>query len=174
MGICKKKQLSEVEAAGQFVLTICRDVQQQWPQIVEDLKWVSVHALPKDQFAAYEFTLAVIAVQIQALPNLFPIQQATRLREYILRCISLSELGSYSRDIMQEYQNVWDESLQRLEIPLHGIAATLFDRLGCQRYMEFQGMTFKSPIFLMALSEKLTMPWPFCWKEVAEDYVLIP
>jgi hypothetical protein len=174
MGGNGKKQLSEPEVANEFVLMIWRDIQQKWPQIIEDLRWLSVDVSPKDQSAVYEFTLAVVAVQIQALPNLFPIAQAARLREYILQCISPSGSGSYPRDTIQGYQSAWDESLQRLEIPLYGIASVLFDKREWKKDMEFQGTIFKDPLVLDMLAIELFQLRPFWWKKVAEDYTIIP
>jgi hypothetical protein len=176
MGIFGKKRLTEIEAAGQFVLMVTKGVQQQWPQIVKELQGIfqAEDAISDDQYASFEFVLAVIACQIQALPNLLPADQASRIREYVMQCISSPELREYPREALQEYQSAWDQSLQQGEPPFYGIASVLFDKLECRNTVELGGAKFKSPLLLMALSEKIVTfggPW---WKTVTQGYNLVP
>lgn len=83
MGLFGKKKLSEIEAAGQFVLMVTKGVQQHWPGIDSELKamFLSGDSISDDQYASFEFVLAVIATQIQALPNLLAADQASHVRE---------------------------------------------------------------------------------------------
>ena len=176
MGLFGKKKLSEIESAGQFVLMVTRNSQQYWPTFAKDLNSISQaeNPIPDNQQAAFEFVLAVIAIQIQALPNLFPSDQASRIRECVMRCISSPELGVYPRETIQEYQNAWDQSLKHNVPPFDGIASILFDKLGCRDSVKISSVSFKSPILLMALSEKVVTfggPW---WKTVSQQYKLVP
>ena len=176
MGLSGKQNLSEVEAAGQFVLMIANGIEQHWSEIAKDIKDIfpEEESLADDQYASFEFVLAVIACQIQALPNLLPADQAYRIRQYIIQCISSPELGEYPAETIQEYQNAWDQSLRESEPPFYGIAAVLFDKVGCQSKVQFGEASFKSPLLLMALAEKIVTfggPW---WKTVTEKYELVP
>lgn len=176
MELFGKKRLSELEAAGQFVIAITKGVQEQWPSVAAELNEIfqSDNSIPKDEYAGFEFALAVLSTQIQALNNLLPKDQADRIREYILQCISSPELGTYPRDTIAEYQNAWDESLSQGEPPFFGIASVLFDKLECKDTVELGKEKFKSPLLLMGLSEKVTMfggPW---WKNVIQKYKLVP
>lgn len=176
MGLFGKKKLTEVEAAGQFVLMVTKGVQEQWPQMVKELREIfqTEDAISNDQYASFEFVLAVIACQIQALPNLFSTDQASRIREYVMQCIASPELGDYPREALKEYQSAWDQSLQNGEPPFYGIASVLFDKLECRRAVELGDAKFKSPLLLMALSEKVVTfggPW---WKTVTQQYKLVP
>jgi len=176
MGLFGKKKLTEIEAAACFVLMVTKGVQQQWPQIVKELKGIiqAEDAISNDQYASFEFVLAVIAFQIQALPNLLSADQASRIREYVMQCISAPELGDYPREALKEYQSAWDQSLQNGEPPFFGIASVLFDKLGCRSFVELGEAKFKSPLLLSALSEKVVMfggPW---WKTVTRQYKLVP
>ena len=131
-------------------------------------------SISDDQYASYEFLLAVIASQIQALPNLLPLDQASRIREYVMQCISSPDVGSYPCDTIEEYQRAWDQSLQQGEPPFYGIASVLFDKLDCRSIMEIGKARFKSPLILMVLSEKIVTfggPW---WKTVTQEYTLVP
>ncbi len=176
MGLFGKKRLTEIEAAGQFVLMATKGVQQQWPQIVEGLKGIlqAENAISDDRYASLEFALAVIAFQIQALPNLLPSDQAGRIREYVMQCLSSPDLGSYPREAIQEYQNAWNQSLQQGEPPFYSIASVLFGKLKGRSAVELRGARFKDPLLLMALSEKvLTFGGPW-WKNVTQKYKLVP
>ena len=121
----------------------------------------------------FEFALAVIATQIQALPNLLSVEQAVRVRQYVLQCISSPDLGAYPGGAIQEYQIAWDHSLRDGEPPIYGVASVLFDKLGCGSTVKLGEATFKDPIFLMALSEKVVTfggPW---WKAITQQYKLV-
>jgi len=176
MGLFGKKKLSEIEAAGQFVLMVTKGVQQHWPEIASELKGMfqAEDLISDDQYASFEFVLAVIATQLQTLPNLLTADQASRVREYVMQCISSPELKAYPREAIQEYQNAWDQSLQQGEPPFYGIASVLFDKLECRSTVEVRETRFKSPLLLTALSEKVVTfggPW---WKTMTQEYKLVP
>jgi len=176
MDVFGKKKITESEAAGKFVITIARSAQEYWPSIAKELNQLvqSNKAISEDQYASFEFGLAVIATQIQALSNLLKQEQANRIRKYILECVSSPELGSYPRETIEEYQTVWDSSLEQGEPPYYGIASVLFDKLECEDTVELGGDNFKSPILLMALSEQVVKfggPW---WQNVIEKYKIVP
>lgn len=170
-----KKKMSENEAAGQFVFMTIDSVQKQWPDIVNDLKNIIPfeESILEDHNAVFEFVLAVIATQLQALPNLLPTDQANRIRNIILQCISSPELGTYPYVAIQAYQNAWDQSLQQLENPGTAIASVLFDKLGI-RSRPLLGVTCKSPLILMALTEKVYCCIGPFWKNLTQKYKLIP
>ena len=175
MGLFGKKKLSEIEASGQFVLMVTKGARQHWPEIASELKGMfqAEDSISDDQHASFEFVLAVIALQIQALPNLLAADQATRVREYVIKCISSPELGAYPRQAIQEYQNAWDQALEQAEPPFYGIASVLFDKLKCRSTMEIGGARFKDPLLLDALSGKVVTfggPW---WKTITQEYKLV-
>ena len=176
MGLFGKKKLSEMEAAGQFVLMVIKGVQQHWREIANELKGMfqAEDSISDGQYSGFEFALAVVATQIQALPNLLPSDQASRIREYVIQCISSPEMGQYPRQAIQEYQNAWDQSLEQAEPPFYGIASVLFDKLECRSTVKLGYASFKDPLILMCLSEKIVTfggPW---WKTVTQEYKLVP
>ena len=171
-----KSKITEIEAAGQFVITITKGAQESWPSIAQELNTLMQNdkARSKDQYATFEFILAVIASQIQALPNLLNEEQAYRIREYILQCISSPELGSYPRDTIEEYETAWDLSLKQGEPPFYAMTAILFDKLECKSSLKIGAIKLKDPGLLMALSEKIVTfggPW---WKSIEEKYEIEP
>ena len=91
-------------------------------------------------YADFEFVLAAIPVQLQALPNLLPSAQATPIREYVLQAMSTPDLGSYPRETIRQYQVTWDEALERGEPPYFGVASVLLDKLECANSGEVGGV----------------------------------
>ena len=176
MGLFGKKKITETEIASQFVIALAKEVEKCWPTIVKELRQLlqSDQVISDDEDANFEFTLAVIATQIQALPNLLKQEQASRIRNYILMFFSSRELGSFAKEAIDAYQDAWDTALEQGELPLDGIASVLYDKLECGEIVEFGGEKFKDPILIMALSEqvaKFCIPW---WKNVIEKYKIVP
>jgi hypothetical protein len=176
MALFGKDKLSEVEAAGMFVISMVKPIQQEWPKVAADLTHILQLKQPisTDHFAAFEFALAAIAVQIQVLPNILPRAQADRIREHVLQCVSSPELGSYPHEAIDVYQSAWNQSLQEGEPPFSGIASVLFDKLGCQSSVELGNARFKDPLLLMALSEKVITFGGAWWKNAIQRYKLVP
>ena len=172
-----KKKITEIEAAGLFVIAITKNIQEYWPSIAQELNQFLIedqNVLPEDAFAGYEFCLAVIACQLQALPNLLNEEQAKRIREYVLQCISSPEHGSYPKDTIEEYQSGWDASLKKGKIPFESIAYILFHKLECDSSVEVGGIKYIEPIFLMALSEKVIKFGGPLWKNLIQKYKIVP
>ena len=176
MALFGNKKLSEVEAAGQFVISVVKPIQQEWSGVAAKLTQMLQLKQPisTDRSAAFEFALAVIAVEIQSLPNLLPAAQVGRIREQVLGCISSPDLGSYPRDAIDEYQSAWNRSMQQGEPPLNGIASVLFDKLRCQSFVELGGAKLKDPLLLMALAEKVITFGGGWWKNAIQRYTLVP
>jgi len=171
-----KKKLAEMEAAGQFVLVATKAVQERWADIANSLErlFQDEHFDPDDSQASFEFLLAVIATQLQALPNLLTSDQATRIREYVMQCLSSPDLESYPRETIQEYDRAMNQSLQQGEAPFYGVAALLFDKLDCRSTVESGGVKLKSPLVLMALSEKVVTFGGGWWKALIQEFTLVP
>ncbi len=176
MELFSKEKLSEVEAAGQFVISMVKPIQQEWSGVAAELTQMLQLKQPisTDRYAAFEFALAVIALEIQALPNLLSAAQADRIREHVLGCISSPDLGSYPRDAIDEYQTAWNQSMQQGEPPFGGIASLFFDKLGCQSIVELEHAKFKDPLLLIALSGKVITFGGGWWKKATQRCILVP
>jgi hypothetical protein len=124
-----------------------------------------------DQFAPFEFALAVMVTQMQALPNLLPPEQAARLRSQIMECLCSDEtVGTYPKEAIEEYQSAWDRSLQVAEPPHFGIASVLWDKLGGSEAVSIDEASFRNPITLTALGGAVIMFGGAFWKEAISQY----
>ncbi len=175
MGLFGEPKISEAVIAGQFVIHVCKGVQESWPKIVDELRQLfrDDASVLDDEFAPFEFALAVVATQMQALPNLLPPDQAARLRSHIVRCLCSDEVGTYPTEAIDEYQLAWDRSLQVPEPPYFGIASVLFDKLGCSEAVSIGKASFKSPITLMALGSAVVTFGGVFWKAAVSQYRIV-
>src|SRR5437868_4155717 len=86
-----QKELSELDAVLLVNRTILQETTQMWPKFYQQLRgdgfWGQVVTQDEGP-AGLDFTVAVMALEAQAVPNLFPADQATRIRDWILATIS--------------------------------------------------------------------------------------
>jgi len=84
-----KKSIKEAEAARRFIDEFLPSSLQAWPQICEKLEPTdsSFRDLGKDRAAAFEFALALLSIQMRALNNLLPADQAKRIEQHIFAVI---------------------------------------------------------------------------------------
>lgn len=176
MGLFGKKKITETEIAGLFVLAFTQEIKQHWTEIDKELSNIlpGKMSFSENKYASFEFALAVIVVQLQALPNIFPIDQANRIREHVIKYISSPELGSYPSDTINEYQIAWDKALKEAEIPLYNVASLLLDKLQLQSTIEVNNITLKDPLLLMILSEKIIKFGGGWWKTISKKYKIRP
>jgi len=126
-----KPKILEAIVAGQFVVRVLQGVEESWPRIVHDWPQLfpPVASVGNDQTASFEVALAVIAVQVVALRNLLPADQAARFRAHIVRSVCSADAGSGPAAAIDEYEAAWDRSMQVPEPPQVGIASLLFAKL---------------------------------------------
>jgi hypothetical protein len=175
MGLFGKQKISETAIAGQFVLHVCRGVEESWPKIAEELRELfrDDASVLDDQFAPFEFALAVVATQMQALPKLLSADQAARIRSHIVCCLCSDKLGTYPAEAIDEYQAAWDRSLQVPEPPYDRIASVLFDKFGCSDKVSIGKASFKSPTMLMALGSAVVTFGGQFWKAAVSQYRIV-
>ena len=172
-----KKKMEEQKAVALFLIDIMKNTKEQWPNISTELNDTLrlEQQIPNSPSAGFEFAIAVIAIQVQAIRNLLPQDQSHRIIRYMVDFFTSSEgYGEYVQETLQFYQNAWDQCLSKGEMPLEGVASILFDKLECQSAVELSGVKFKDPLLLLALTEKITFfggPW---WKNLIAKYKLVP
>jgi hypothetical protein len=158
MGLFGKSKISELDASSQFVLTILSGVQQGWPAITSEfapLIGSQVEQL-NNQNSEFEFMLAVVASHMQALPILFPPDQAHRMRDHVLAMFTTPELGSKPCEMIQVYEQAWEDALHNSEPPFGAIASILCDRLRLYASVDREVECFKDPLLLMKMGIAVT------------------
>ena len=175
MGLFGKPTISEKDAAGRFVLSILRGVRETWPQITGQFSpFLDSDAEQlQSPWAQFEFGVASIAIQIQALQNLLPTDQARRVRGYIVACLSAPDLGSVPVESLAAYERAWLDAPEQGEMPFNAVASVLYDHLGLDCSVTVGGARLKDPLLIMAMGGAVTTfggPW---WKSLISKYRLV-
>lgn len=168
MGQFGENKMTESEAARAFVAGLMKSVQQHWPDISSALKAVSDLASLDDPGASFEFFIAVMATQLQGLQNFLKADQANRIEQHLIRCISAPGLDSYPEDTIQEYQRAWERAATNGRDPIDGITSLLCDKLG---YRSEDGHD-NATIPMVVLTRYIVI---FCYfKDMIQEYKLVP
>lgn len=161
-----KPTKGELEAAGDFVLSVFQHVSAQWPSICHEIQFFDpkFESLRDDEVALYEFTLAVIAVEMHAIAYL-PSDQANRIRSHVLECLTTGSIaggiGDYPRQAVAEYNEAWKHSISQEEVPMFGVAAVLYYKLGLSSHVTIDRDNFLVISALVDAIVRLGGPW---WK----------
>ncbi|MDP1788615.1 hypothetical protein [Nitrosomonas sp.] len=167
MGLFGKNKMTESEVARAFVVGLMESVQQHWPDISRDLKAVSDLASLDDPEASFEFFIAVMATQLQGLQNFLKADQANRIEQHLIRCISAPGLDSYPKDTIQEYRRAWDRTASNGRDPIDGITSLLCDKLGYGS----EGGHDNTTILMIVLTQYIVT---FCYfKNMIQEYKLV-
>ncbi len=141
MGLLLKPQISEKEAAGIFLGRLSRDIHSGWSKIFEAIRPsfpTGIALVDNDQAAMEEFFLAVVAVHLESLDQVFDRERADRLRIYIGDLLSSPPFcragDANARDCQQatlrEYRRAFGEAPRSRQSSGDAVAALLHERLG--------------------------------------------
>lgn len=80
-----KNEMTEQEAAARFVNYLMQAALKTWPTIKSTMQefYKDKFTVEDEETAAYNLGLALIAQDLQAIPNLFPSDQAKRLEAWV-------------------------------------------------------------------------------------------
>ena len=176
MGLFGKSKSTEAEAVSRFVSELAASMKRQWPAIAGQLKMASTdnEFMKEERHADFEFLLAAYAVQLRALRNVLPADQAARVRGHFDACIGVALPGGYAESAIGEYDKAWDEAAAAGEMPFHGTASMLFKKLGCRDTVSAGSQTFMNPVLLTAFGAILVdfeIGW---WKNAAARHNIVP
>jgi len=179
MPLSEKPTITEAQAASLFVMATLTYVRDTWASVVEGLE--PIFALTgldpevlADSFAPYEFWLAAMPMQMQALNNLIGVSQAQRLRGYVFQCLETQELGRYPTDAIGEYEQAWSDALSSEQAPHAALAAVLAQRLGLDSTIRIGNGLFHDPVFLTALAVEVVKVGALpSWKELTSKYRIV-
>lgn len=171
-----KGTISEVSAAGTFVSDIMSRVRSEWTTIIGELEPIledTDRRTLNDNWATYEFALAALTMEAQAMQNLLPPDQARRVREHILRALDAPDLDGAGVEAFRSYEAAWRQGVERNELPFDPVVSLLFDRIGLKGAVTLSGARFKDPLLLTALAGALTMPGRAWWKSTLAQYRIV-
>lgn len=177
-----KKKLTEQEAAAQFVFYIFTESWDVWPIIHKDLKdgFKEGFIVEDENMAAFNFALAAIAQDLQAVKNLFPHDQAERIEKLVLRCVDV-EYGGYAIDEVKKYSNQFQMAIQNISSDcnaLDTIPGRLLQRLLGKNIKNFcvkmnnQMTDMVSPILIVVFSG-IFINILGTWKKLKDNFNIV-
>ncbi len=183
----KKTKTTEQEAARAYLSFIFAETEKAWPNLYEDLKAGVMlellntlerpgFAVEDERQAMYDLALAVIAVNTQALKNLFPEKDARRICQSVLRLLDVPGLNSYATDELARYGEAFESADN-----ISAVAERLLHRWLGKNISNYQVVVdgkesgIPSPLVIQYVSVMIT---PLCiswsWKTFRDNYAIVP
>jgi hypothetical protein len=176
--------LSEQEVAQAFVHHLAAEAQRVWPRTYADLREIEPNLqVSREDVAAFELALAAIALGLQAVKNLFPAEQAERIRQRIFEAVDIDDWAAYATNALNEYVWVFDNGLATADSggdPLSATSSRLLDRWIGE---DIKRLTVKiegvdtgavSPLVIISLNVSLTeFATSWSWKTVREKFNIV-
>jgi hypothetical protein len=133
-----KTKVSVAEAAGGYIKAIATEygswVQHDKPYLNGILAHIGIEDIEQNnEFASYEFMLATIALELQAVKNMLPVKHE-EITDTILEIFSHDEhFGEYAvHTLKNEYLPEIESVINEQGIPFDGVLSILFEKLGIE------------------------------------------
>ena len=169
-----KKSLRGRNFADTLVSKVSTDIYAQWSDIQSTISefYESVDPEASIELSEAYFPLVVAAsvvVDLQAAKNLRGEDMFNMLRDHVINRLDAAAGNDSARKLLDAYQAVWDEAVDRGENPVSfGIASALYDFLEIPLSSGIQ-----NPKLLIALGEAIMLPIGFT-KFALEEYRVKP
>jgi len=177
-----RKTMSEREAADFFIVTLIESATEVWPQVAESLLKVTDKREAEKMHtfkAEFEFAMACLAEECQALPSLFPPEQAKRIRRHVedlLSSLSCPEVECQAIDCFRAYSKAWEDGLTTAPLlfpmfpPGSGVAVEFCLRTGSQvRHAKNHAPNI---VFISVVGSMIAACSGSFWKDFSEEYRL--
>ncbi len=180
VGVPRQRTSTEQEAALYFIRFMREKAQPAWPGIYRTFKdTFGVKFVVADEtMAAFDLFLATIALDLQAVKNLFQAEQANRLERWVFKNIGgVEHWGNYAVGEVTEYSSAFQNKL-RVDMPIGAISARLVHRWlggGIRNFeAEIGGKKtgFIDVLLIDAVNETLLGFIGF-WKGIKTDFTLV-
>lgn len=183
------KKLTEQEAALQFIGYIMNEASTAWPTIYEELKdtFQDQFVLEQEKMANLDLSLAAIALDLQAIKNLFPNIQAERIEKWVYECLNTGDWGEYAVEEVKKYGKEFQEHTPNMYVgtnPLSAVSARLLHRWLGENIHNFEidmgdfgngektGIVSISPQLQMMV-DSLLIGFIGTWKRIKHNFKLI-
>lgn len=184
----QKPKLSEMRAADRVMETVLRRATAEWPRIYGQFKetFGDRFRVDGDQAAILDLSLAALALDAQALPNLFPTELAKRLTAWLEQVVNTPEFGEYAVSELREYRRVFQEGLAATQAGgdalecVYAVAVRLLRRWLEGRLALFntapEGRDDEGIVdpFLIMLTVDVLKSYAGNWRSLRDEYELEP
>jgi hypothetical protein len=170
-----KKKITEREAVARFVQEVFEISEANWQAIFHDFSVAFGNQFiveDKNSFA-FHLSCAGLTFDMLALKNLFPPDQAERLKEYIFEFLSdVPELGNAALSEVREYDKSGraDFKNTRSIVPMGAIPSRFLLRWAGKNGRDFDPQ--RNPVMLQTTSRMLAGGFLGKWKAINEEFAL--
>jgi hypothetical protein len=179
----QKEKISEEQAAAKFVAKTTECVGASWTTIYQGMKDIFEGSFViKDQTqAAFDLTLASMALGLQAIRNLNQKQQAERLQAWIMRCVNTKEYGEYAISEIKEYDQAFQKGIEGIsqgKDPIMAVSARLLHSWLGSNLQQFEidvgdkKTGIVNPLLVMMTADVL-MQYASIWKALCDAFEVL-
>lgn len=184
MGLFGKSKISEADAVGRVLTSTLEHTAKNWAALLRAYGGEN----PAKIFPGYPesfrkqgismfFGITVLVAESRAIPNLFPADQAARLRSRTLALLQALEKHSgidlHSTEYFDAVDRVWNEAIRRNTSLVDGLGEVLFDVCQLERTFEFGGERHRDPLTVKALGGICIDLAAGRWKDLASNFRVI-
>ncbi len=184
-----KKKITEQEAASHFIRSIMNEASSAWPSVLEELKdtFQDQFVLEDEKMANLDLSLAAIALDLQAIKNLFSNIQAERIEEWVYEYFKGEDWREYAVAEIKKYGKAFQEHTPNMYVgtnPLSAVSARLLNRWLGENMHNFEidmgdigngdktGIVSISPQMQMMV-DSLLVGFIGKWKKIKDNFRLI-
>jgi hypothetical protein len=178
-----KSRITELRAAALWHERILRRAQAEWPEVYQRFRMVlgDGFRVQDEQMAQFDLALAALALDLQAVKNLFPADQANRIESWVEKLLDTPDWGEYALSEVRDYGRQFQKEVETIEKgsdPISVIPARLLRRWLGEDIRRFdleigsKKTGFIDPILISLTVEKL-MPFAGTWKSIGDQYELV-
>ncbi|KAA8748205.1 hypothetical protein [Paenibacillus sp. UASWS1643] len=157
--------ISSQEAVGIVIKAVTDDLPLKWAHVQSEI--IGYNAIFKEvpeEWAQFEFLLASLGLDLLALYNLYPKEQAIKMHEQVLSLIGqMEEIGENSATAVHDYYLVASDAISKTENPLDYVASFLCHRLDMTEDI--------GPIALTGIMEGITQ-FAGKWRWIKQNFTI--
>jgi len=175
----REETLTEQQAASYFVRCMLEESARGWPSTYEALKGSlgNKFVLEDEKMASFDWCLAAISLGLQGVKNAFPLEQASRIENWILTDMN----DQWAIDEVKQYEAAFQKGQAEGLGPLGGVPGRLLHRwLGknignCESEILGKKTGFIEVRVMLETERVLTeLAVTWSWKKIRSDFNLVP
>lgn len=180
-----KPTITELKAAAQSQERIIRMSLAEWQAIYERFRGAlgNRFQVEDERMASFDLALAATALDLQAVKNLFPPEQAGRIQHWVENLVNSKEWGEYAVSEVRAYGQIFQKEVEAVgsgSDPMSAIPTRLLHRWlgeGIRRFevkveSGSQNIGIVDPL-LVGMGVEALMPFVGIWKSIKDQYELI-
>ena len=174
-----KKRITEKEVTALFIHGIFETSEKNWEAIHNDFSntFKDYFVVNDKNMFAFHLSLAAVSLEMQALVNLFPNDQAERLKSWIFELLSQEpEWGGFAANEIARYNEAFNSDLKNLGgtiVPMSAIPLRLLSKWLDNDEQNFDKQLKFNGVLLQTTAKMLVFGFGGRWKKIKENYKIV-